>query len=185
MNSIQFHNPGVLINKLPEKIFLELKEPLIQNYKNIFLSKSILDCRMFDGLESFIHQIYTDWCLMFNETPKPISINDLWVNYMRREEYSPMHNHKAPIVFVIWIKIPYNNKDEQLFNSKSIALNKNGNFEFAYSMLTGQVNTHRIILDQEMEGSLIMFPGSIHHIVYPFFSCDDVRISVVGNIHFS
>jgi len=39
-----------------------------------------------------------------------------------------------------------------------------------------------IFTDKTMEGTVSMFPGTLTHCVYPFFTSDDERISIAGNI---
>ena len=38
-------------------------------------------------------------------------------------------------------------------------------------------------MDKEVEGKMVLFPSSLKHCVYPFFECDETRISISGNIH--
>ena len=35
-----------------------------------------------------------------------------------------------------------------------------------------------------MNGSLVLFPATLCHQVYPFFESDDYRVSISGNIYF-
>ena len=37
-------------------------------------------------------------------------------------------------------------------------------------------------LSPKDEGRLLFFPGKLKHCVYPFYDCDEERISVSGNI---
>ena len=32
------------------------------------------------------------------------------------------------------------------------------------------------------QGMLVFFPSRLNHIVYPFYNCDETRISISGNI---
>ena len=37
-------------------------------------------------------------------------------------------------------------------------------------------------LDPNMEGRMLFFPARLQHTVYPFYNCDEARISVAGNL---
>ena len=37
-------------------------------------------------------------------------------------------------------------------------------------------------MNPEMEGTLVFFPAKLRHAVYPFYNCDEDRISISGNI---
>jgi hypothetical protein len=40
-----------------------------------------------------------------------------------------------------------------------------------------------IDLSKKNEGDIIMFHSSLYHVVYPFFSTSEERISIAGNIN--
>jgi hypothetical protein len=46
----------------------------------------------------------------------------------------------------------------------------------------GAVGQHIIEADRSYENKMIIFPSSLQHCVYPFFTSDDYRISLSGNI---
>ena len=37
-------------------------------------------------------------------------------------------------------------------------------------------------MGKEMEGKLVLFPSRLKHIVYPFYNCDEPRITIAGNL---
>ena len=39
-------------------------------------------------------------------------------------------------------------------------------------------------MSPEMEGTMLFFPSELHHEVYPFYKCDQERISISGNLMF-
>ena len=41
-----------------------------------------------------------------------------------------------------------------------------------------------IPVDKSFEGKMIMFPASQYHAVYPFYTSDEERITVSGNLKF-
>ena len=36
-----------------------------------------------------------------------------------------------------------------------------------------------------MEGTILFFPSQLQHTVYPFYNCEEDRISISGNIGFN
>jgi hypothetical protein len=87
-----------------------------------------------------------------------------------------MHHHEGIISYVIWIKIPYESDDE-------LEMGKNAStFELSYSSILGFNLLKQIKLGKKDEGRILMFPSKLNHQVYPFYKCDDTRISIAGNI---
>tara|TARA_B100000427_G_scaffold132504_1_gene110244 strand:+ start:44 stop:682 length:639 start_codon:yes stop_codon:yes gene_type:complete len=113
----------------------------------------------------------------------PYYMNKWWVNYQKQNEFNPFHNHTGIYSFVIWMKIPY---DCEKQNKKDIARNSNsptiGTFQFSYHNILGEGMGAKYDLTPEDEGTMLFFPSPLHHQVYPFYDCDEDRISVSGNI---
>ena len=112
-----------------------------------------------------------------------LSLGNAWINEMKAGEYNPLHYHSGVYSFVIWMKIPFkweeqNKKDiARKSNSPSIAL-----FQYAYQNILGELAFHRYESSPEDEGIMLFFPSQLNHLVYPFYDCDEDRISVSGNI---
>ena len=110
---------------------------------------------------------------------------DLWINFQKKGEYNPLHKHGGLLSFVIWYQVPYDIEEE-----RKLPLHQNlgdcsaGEFSFAYPdpYVIGGVSTHRIVVDKSKQGNMIIFPASLRHQVYPFFTSDDYRISISGNL---
>lgn len=108
---------------------------------------------------------------------------DLWVNFQSKHEYNPIHHHGGELSFVIWVNIPYSIEDE--FKVFSTANSKTtGTFSFHYPdhFHVGGVNSHCLYADRTWEGQIIMFSSQLQHSVYPFYTSDEYRISVSGNL---
>ena len=54
-----------------------------------------------------------------------------------------------------------------------------------YTNVLGNIELAGWQLTKEMEGTLLLFPSKLKHCVYPYYSTDDVRISLSGNYAFS
>jgi len=45
----------------------------------------------------------------------------------------------------------------------------------------GNIRSHDLPVDKSYEKKLLLFPATMRHSVYPFYTSDDYRISVSGN----
>jgi hypothetical protein len=113
----------------------------------------------------------------------PYYLRQFWVNYQKQNEFNPVHDHSGIYSFVIWMKIPTKH-DEQNKNPISLKANTHAisAFEFYYSDILGQNTSHIYEMNPEMEGTMLFFPSQLKHCVYPFYNCDEDRISISGNI---
>ena len=112
----------------------------------------------------------------------PIELKDLWVNFQKKHEFNPLHDHTGIMSFVIWLKIPYLMEDE-LKASPGASANPNlaGHFAFHYIDTLGDIRTFSIPADKTQENTILLFPARMKHSVFPFYSSDDFRITVSGN----
>jgi len=136
--------------------------PLIKQYKK-------------EELEAIVPSILTKHCSYVLDT--------IWVNFQNKYEFNPVHYHSGVFSFVVWIQIPssYKKEKELKFIKKSNSPCAN-TFEFIYTNILGKVCTEKIYLEPEDEGTIILFPGSLLHQVYPFYLSNKKRISISGNI---
>jgi hypothetical protein len=121
--------------------------------------------------------------------PPSITLKELWINYQSKHEYNPPHIHSGIFSFVFWHKIPYFLKNEEKYGPgkyKSGSDNYNGKFSFLHPEYQVNSRIAEIILpvDKEWEGVVSIFPSNLHHCVYPFYSSDDYRVTIAGNVYF-
>jgi hypothetical protein len=118
-----------------------------------------------------------------NEQYPNWKIKDLWINFQKKYEHNPIHNHSGDLSFVLWVTIPYDLKEElSLPNCKNSNTPVNSLFEFVFTDFLGRVVTSRIDVDKSYEGTIVMFPSALNHMVHPFYTSDDYRISISGNL---
>ena len=103
-----------------------------------------------------------------------------WVNYQKQYEFNPLHKHDGIYSFVIWLKIPYE-WEEQNKDNKSRAKDK-GTFSFQYTNMFGELLNTDYKLGKKHEGTMLLFPSRLNHQVFPFYNCEEERISISGNI---
>jgi hypothetical protein len=95
----------------------------------------------------------------------PIIFDKPWMNIYRSGDHLPLHNHYGVYSYSVWVKLPPTSM-----------------FQFLYTSTTGQqlIEDHPLI--PKDEGTVLVFPGQLMHVVYPFSYQDEVRVSVSGNI---
>ena len=118
-----------------------------------------------------------------NNQRHPYYLHTWWVNYQKQCEFNPMHDHTGVFSFVLWMKIPTSWKEQ---SKLPIAFNSNtdiiSNFQIEYQDILGQRGKINYMMSPEMEGTMLFFPSQLQHAVYPFYNCDEDRISVSGNL---
>lgn len=185
-------NPGVITVKIPDDVFSCLKtcvkttlnNPTDHNEYLIGQIEQEYILPIPTNITDYISDVCKSYQQMFNyKLTKHPKFTDVWVNMQKKYEYNPNHQHYKDIGWVIWINVPYNLADEfNHNNSKKTNKKRNSLFEFVYSKLSGEMSTHQIHVDKNYEGILLMFPGTLRHSVYPFFTSEGYRVSVAGNI---
>ena len=138
------------------------------------------DIRFRSFLDSMAKTYYEYFEIQSSNFPK---LEHCWVNFQKKHEYNPVHAHYGSLSFVIWVKIPYNLENEDAIpHSKNANSKENGRFYILYnSSFEGKISKLRIDLDKSYEGKGIIFPANANHLVYPFFTSDEFRISIAGN----
>ena len=110
------------------------------------------------------------------QTPQ-YNIREMWINYMKKNEFNPPHDHSDTLSFVVYLKVPEEIKKEQEeYKGKSSGP---GGISFLYGEGTRQAITYQAIMPREKD--MWIFPAWVKHYVAPF-SSDVTRISVAGNI---
>ncbi len=116
-------------------------------------------------------------------TPQQLRLTDLWVNFQRKHEFNPVHTHTGVLSFVIWVKIPYDLEEEKkVFPVVSNSDPRTSKFTFHYNNILGQMRNYSLNVDKSFEGNIALFPSHLNHSVNPFYTSDEFRISVAGNL---
>lgn len=105
---------------------------------------------------------------------------EFWVNYQNKHEYNPVHTHSGYYSFVIWVKVPYDIKEEKELYRDARSLDGVCNFSFVY--MTDTITTYPIDVDKSYEWEIVLFPSWRAHTVTPFMTSDEPRISIAGNL---
>ena len=198
---------GYLLLKVPQEILSEIKASVdeIQNDftkatpRNQYLAGQI-DKEYETNLTHKATQ-YIKWAVEEYSKVNPYYLNNIyeqfhpipnlkydgyaWVNFQEKYEYNPIHDHSGVFSFVIWYQIPFYRENEIKYGAgkgKIPEENRNGDFQFLYPV-GGVVGHKPLFIDKNMEGYIAVFPSKLNHMVYPFYTSDDYRITISGNIH--
>ena len=166
-----------LTNRLVGHIKQEYK---INNFSEKF-ENYILNC-------SAQPPVFQTWQnLSVNSEDKPIYLEKLWVNYQKKHEFNPLHDHSGVFSFIIFINIPYDLKEEDKYFSGLNCEDREqqihtSRLAFVNNRANGGLESTLINVDKSFEGKMFMFPARQAHIVYPFYTSDGYRITVSGNM---
>jgi hypothetical protein len=164
-----------------DKLIGHVKEEyLIQNY-----DKSIEDFIISCATQNAVYDSWKDLDVLSQSAP--IFLNRLWVNFQKKHEFNPPHFHSGFVSFVIFVQIPYDlKKEEETF--KNVGGFNSHNFTSKLSFLNvgsdGQIKCTPVDVDKSFEGKMLIFNNQQMHEVYPFYTSDDYRITVSGNLKF-
>jgi len=151
-----------ILNDRSDWFFINTLRPLIKNYEEEFP--------------------YTG-CDIPTSLRHPYHLQTWWVNYQKQHEFNPEHDHAGVYSFVVWMKIP-TKYDEQIKNplASNSTIKAISTFQFQYATIFGKIASYVYPMNPENEGTLVFFPAALRHQVYPFFNCEEDRISISGNI---
>mgnify|MGYP003628061431 CR=1 FL=1 len=199
---------GFLLLKIPQDIISDIKTT-VDVVKNNFTTSSPANLQLAGQIDKEYHttlepnttqyirdvvdkyldespQFLNPLLHKFTKDPFVLSYRgDAWINFQEKYEYNPLHDHSGILSYVIWYHIPYHKEDEIKYGAgkgKQPHLNTNGNFEFFYN-LNERISTTSLAIDKKMEGYMAMFPSNLNHAVNPFYTSDDYRITLSGNIY--
>ena len=134
---------------------------------------------------------YTEKMFYDNVAPqdkdKPLpefKLQHMWANFQHKHDHVPLHNHGGQYSFVVFIKIPTHWKEQHIPPNGAVPLGSAASdFAFVWAGKKGSAcPTHNFFLCPEDEGRILFFPNWLQHIVYPFYDCEEERITVSGNI---
>ena len=137
-------------------------------------------------LEEMGRAYQKEWNYFPKENPnKDLKVESVWVNMQKKLEVNPLHNHDGTLSFVAWLYVPFKLEDERNMenckNSRTVELAST--FQFVYNTALGTIANCPMFVESGWEAKIVMFPAKLLHIVYPFQTSDEYRISIAGNLH--
>ena len=107
-----------------------------------------------------------------------MNLDKLWINFMKKGEFNPVHDHSGNISFVIYTSVP----NEILMENKDFKGKGSGPGCISFFHGENSENYRSEYHFLPKRGYMFIFPAWLKHWVCPFQS-DCVRISVSGNVH--
>ena len=184
----------VMAGKLEPALLATLKAEILRQHAaaptpaNHGLAGMIREEYLFDplpvpGFLAFIEEMYETYNQHFGLYGDKVScLGHLWANFQKKHEFNPIHNHTGAVSFTVWVQIPYDIAAEQNLFPKG-TVNVTSNFQFVYPGLTERIAMYNFPVARDWEGMIVMWPSWLMHTVYPFYTSDDSRISLAGNIY--
>ena len=209
--------PEVFFSEVPPDIFSWLKNAAKQSkeknidgrgalaghineeydiYKHSVKSQSIVqpDNVNFIRYENFIKQCafdqyFDDFWDKTNilTTSCQLKVVSTWVNFQKKHEFNPPHNHSGVFSWIIFLNIPYNLEDEDrvfpIMTDRALSTSRLSFLQVS-PIVKGGVDSVTLNVDKSFEGKMLMFPSYVQHEVFPFYTSDDYRITISGNVSF-
>ena len=201
MRFVDLKREGYLFGQIPinlyKEIDTEIQELLDTNFNGAetfadrlagALEHEYLLWKSHVAMEEFINSVAGEYfknSMWFDPIGKKLNLDRYWCNFQKKNEYNPIHTHSGHLSFVIWHKIPYDAAEEAIApNRRQINGNPLDLFQFVYpdAHAKGGVNNHNLQIDKSFEGMFALFSNDLSHVVYPFYTSDDWRISLSGNL---
>lgn len=203
LQALDFTNFGVLMANVPEEVKNELLPEIEWMEKNFDkcipvnntlagqIRREYKVTKNTDLLKRIVLQLVQEYDNRYGYIKEismltsnlPLTVNHVWVNFQAKHEFNPVHNHNGLMSFVVWVKIPYDLEKERLYGPGQFShSNMTSDFQFLYSNSLGNITTHQLNVDKSFEFKIALFPAKMMHCVYPFYTSDEYRISVAGNV---
>jgi len=166
---------GELAGNISSSIRLDSSSPLLEKFIGEVIPSFI---------DSHIQNYGAPWRVVMKEG-EGFNLESLWVNFQKKHEFNPPHDHSGVFSFVIWMQIPtsYEEQKKLPICAESNAKGTISNFAFSYVNTLGKVSTFAYNMEKEAEGYMVMFPSQMLHQVFPFYENDGERISISGNVN--
>tara|TARA_B100000508_G_C11442692_1_gene269655 strand:- start:628 stop:1230 length:603 start_codon:yes stop_codon:yes gene_type:complete len=198
MQSIQFPNLGYVqhsvtddqINLLNKWVANIDHETALINHSHVGTITNeyeITDENVKQELSKILGPMCEQYCkdMHYGVKDKPIGLKTAWCNVQQSGEYFSAHTHNGVFSFALWLEVPFTQDDERAWRE---ARGKSGRetsaFYFHYTDALGKITPHAIEVDATWENKIILFPGEMMHSVTPYYSTQDNRIVVSGNIDY-
>ena len=99
-----------------------------------------------------------------------LSLPIVWVNYQKKGDFNPVHNHSGFLSFIIYVDMP------DLSNEQKMAGDINWRYGESHDLIKNTLNI------TPSKKDFFMFPSWLDHWVYPFANSNATRITVAGNL---
>ena len=195
-------NVGLTNGKIPPNIYQALNQEIVDIHTNDSgihkmneslagqITKEYQITKSLPLLNPYLEEMgrayQKEWYYFPKENPnKDLKVESVWVNMQKKLEVNPLHNHDGTLSFVAWLHVPFSLEDERNMenckNSRTVELSST--FQFVYNTVLGTIANMPLFVEKGWEARIVMFPSKLLHMVYPFQTSDDYRISIAGNLY--
>jgi len=196
-------NVGLTNGNIPPEIYQALNKEIVDihtNDKDVVrmnnslagqITKEYQITKSLPLLNPFLEEMGRAYQKQWNYYPKEnpnnnkLTVESVWVNMQKKLEVNPLHNHDGTLSFVAWLHVPFKLEDERNMpnckNSRTVELSST--FQFVYTTALGNIANCPMFVESGWEAKIVMFPAKLLHMVYPFQTSDDYRISIAGNLY--
>ena len=196
-------NVGLTNGKIPPNIYQALNQEIVDihtNDKDVVrmnhslagqITKEYQITKSLPLLNPYLEEMARAYQKAWDYYPKEnpnnnkLTVESVWVNMQKKLEVNPLHNHDGTLSFVAWLYVPFKLEDERNMenckNSRTVELSST--FQFVYNTAIGTIANCPMFVESGWEGKIVMFPSKLLHMVYPFQTSDEYRISIAGNLH--
>ena len=171
-----------LLNNIPDKKFNDGLAGQINEEYGYDTRPQFIDEFILKKIENPIIQYHLGKVKIIKE-PK-LALQNLWINLQKKHEFNPLHNHTGILSFIIFLKVPYNLDDEMKVFPQASCEPMASKLSFIVFDSLGEISELNVPVDKSFENRMIMFPAKLQHLVYPFYTSDDYRITCSGNISY-
>ena len=144
---------------------LKYVDRYLKTLESYYQESFIID-RMITSVKKDRLQSYKEYKLL---------LDTLWINFQKRYDYNPPHNHDGILSFVIYCKVPNNLDQEQPISNTKHA----GKIVFSYGEYMDLTISDFTVTPYK--NLMFIFPSKLKHTV-PSYWVDEERVSVSGNI---
>ena len=194
---VSWDGPVLLVNELPVDVFQELKNAKkgathVEKLVGVFPDEYKLDttkCPKFTKHCLNVSNRFLEKCgdqpvfrQIRDNTPwgTQLKIADFWRNEMYSGSYNPLHQHSGLLSFIIYLEVPYT--IEHQIQTESYLEPRKVKHGFTEFIDPFSHYTRFFPVSPAMEGTMLLFPAWVKHVVYPFKNCDKPRVTIAGNI---
>ena len=196
-------NVGLTEGKIPPQIYQALNKEIIDIHNDDSntvkmnrtlagqITKEYQITKSRELLDPFLEEMGRAYQKQWKYYPKDnpnnndLKVESVWVNMQKKLEVNPLHKHDGTLSFVAWLHVPFKLEDERNMenckNSRTVELAST--FQFVYNTALGTIANCPMFVESGWEGTIVMFPAQLLHMVYPFQTSDDYRISIAGNLY--
>ena len=157
---------------------------LVEDLGNYYLERATTNSVNYDEVKLSIIDGGKDRDPSFKHSDK-IRYADAWVNRYYAGDFTPLHDHGSDIAGVVFLKLPEGLQEEQEKNRESDGESyksggrNNGRLQFIFGC--NNSFAHDEYAPSQHEGTLVLFPAWLSHLVYPM-RCKGERRTMSFNL---